>query len=72
MTDRETLSGLKAAVQYRRKDGGHDWVTMAAFDGRGVAEFYFSGLARHEGWPWEYQVIDLDGAVGEGAPADGK
>ena len=57
MTD-VLLKGLKAVVQFRRKDGGHPWQTMAAFDLKTVAESYCKRLSDGDR-PWEYQVVDL-------------
>ena len=36
----ELFNGLTAMVQYRRKDSGHGWKTLAAFDSQGQAEIY--------------------------------
>jgi hypothetical protein len=67
MTERNILDGMVAAVQYRRKDDGIAWITMAAFDVRGAADAYH-GLQRNDdvNCPWEYRVVDLPPALGEG------
>ena len=54
----DLLDGLKAVVRYRRKDGGDDWHTMAAFDVRSIAEGYAADCST-ELSPWEYQVVDI-------------
>lgn len=58
------FEGLKAIVQYRGKRGdGTKWHNMAAFDSRGVAERYAESCAGESPErPWEYRVIDVDGA----------
>jgi hypothetical protein len=56
--------GLEFAVQYRRKDFGHGWRAMAAFDVESIAREYkrdCEGAQR----PWEYRVVGKDGMVTE-------
>jgi len=52
------FSGLVAVVQYRRKDDGIAWHTIAAFDQRGVAERYADNCGKGD-MPWEYRVVDV-------------
>lgn len=55
------LQNLTAVVQYRRKDGGHPWVTMAAFDVAGAAEKYCDQQSKLDSCPWEYRWLELEG-----------
>ncbi len=59
---RSPFAGLFHIVEYRRKDGGHGWIPMAAFDGIGVAERYVEKCSsgNSENWPWEYRLIELE------------
>lgn len=52
----DALKGLRYAVQYRRKNEGVAWVTMAAFDVEGAADSYFR---RQESEFWEYRMIEI-------------
>lgn len=59
----EIFNGLKAVVQYRRKDEGIQWRTMAAFDSRTMADKYVADCSRDGDRPWEYRAVDVP--VGE-------
>lgn len=56
----DTFSGLKFVIQYRRRDFGHGWKTMAAFDLEGPAEKYFDEQRYDEDWPWVYRLLDIE------------
>ena len=58
ITRDKLLSGLKAVVQYRRKEEGIAWMTMAAFDSESMAEKYAKECTG-ENRPWEYQAVIL-------------
>jgi hypothetical protein len=53
------LDGLKAIVQYRRKEYGHSWITMAAFDNETVAEDYVERCEEGNP-PWEYRRLLIE------------
>lgn len=55
----DLLNGLHAVVQYRRKDGGHGWITMAAFDTAGPAESYYEQQRKSDTSPWEYRWFEI-------------
>lgn len=52
------LEGLNFVVQYRRKDSGAAWTSMAAFDREGPANRYAAKCKENE--PWEYRVIAIE------------
>lgn len=54
--DKELFKGLKAVVQYCRKDGQQSWRTMAAFDSDAMASNYALECAGQDR-PWEYRVV---------------
>lgn len=57
----DIFQGLKAVVQYRRKSGGDDWHTMAAYDSHDLADRYAAEVVDgHDNLPWEYQVVDVE------------
>ena len=58
---RSPFAGLCHIIEYRRKDLGHGWIPMAAFDVIGVAERYFKKCSSDDSgdWPWEYRLIEL-------------
>ena len=53
------LQELKYAIQYRRKDDGIVWHTMAAFDVQGPAEWYYELQRKEPDRPYEYRLIEL-------------
>ena len=61
----ELMDGLKGIVQYRRKDGCHGWIPMAAYDTEHMAQRYAfkCGLGNSASWPWAYRAVDLAGEV---------
>lgn len=59
------FDGLKAVVQYRRKDyGGHSWTPMIAFDVVSLAHEYAQKCSETVR-PWIYRVAEItdDGIV---------
>ena len=52
------LDGLKAVVQYARKDSPWAWSTMAAFDSLSVAEHYVADCEKNNP-PWLYRMVEL-------------
>ncbi len=59
------LANLRGFVQYRRKDGGHGWITMVAFDTEHIAQrhAFKTNLGNSPQWPWDYRAVDLAGNV---------
>ncbi len=51
------FDGLTHIVEYARKDGGHGWLRMAAFDSEAVAERYAANQDQRVTWPWRYRVV---------------
>lgn len=59
MTDH--FEGLKFVIQYRRRDFGHGWKNMAAFDVEGPATKYLTDLSKdNDGCPWVYRMLELE------------
>lgn len=52
--DEQEPMALPYIVEYARKDGGHGWKPMAAFDLETVAERYAADCANET---WEYRVV---------------
>lgn len=58
MSNEPTYYGLKALVQYRRKETGIRWVNMAAFDSMHMAEKYAIECSNSDR-PWEYRAVEV-------------
>ena len=56
-------SALPFVVEYRRRDFGHLWIPMAAFDTERPAEAYLKQQRTDDRWPWVYRAVNADGQV---------
>lgn len=52
------FKGLTTVVQYKRKNDAGNWVTMAAFDIKGVAETYAKDCSSDNS-PWDYRAVEI-------------
>lgn len=57
--DNDLFYNLTTVVQYSRKDIG-DWLTMAAFDSKSIAEKYAKNCSS-DNCPWDYRTVEING-----------